>query len=77
MKLDIEIRAFPVDSQENLQAALDKCTAEGLAPMAGLAPVIVYYMVRIPKVADLGAVGQLQIDDSKVQIVRAEKAKPN
>jgi hypothetical protein len=43
--------------------------------MAGLAQWC--YMVRIPKVADLGAVGQLQIDDSKVQIIRAEKAKPN
>jgi hypothetical protein len=75
MKLEYQTQSFPMD--DDFKTKIDLLVAEGWGLVPGTVPVVVYHLQREIKVQSaykVASAGALSIDDSKVEIIRANKA---
>lgn len=72
MELEYHTVTIPI---ENFQNEVQKLVAEGWEVLPGSKPVAVYHLVRIKKqpVAGIGGLGSMNIDESKISIIRGGK----
>jgi hypothetical protein len=71
MEIEHEIKVIPVD--DNLPTEVSKMVADGWQIVPGVKPVAIYHVVRVKKQPDLGGMGELKIDESKIHILRDGK----
>lgn len=71
--IEHEVKVLPID--ENLQKELEKLTADGWQMVPGTRGMAIYHVVRekrAPGMASAGGVGTLQIDESKVFVLKPD-----
>ena len=75
MQVEIEHKTVSIVIDENMQAEMDKLTADGWMLIPDIKPVAIYQLVRAKgaQATTHGIGAQLKIDDSKVGILRGGK----
>lgn len=73
MNVEIEHKIFVVEINENMQAEMNKETAQGWTIIPEIKPVAIYHMVRAKPQQQANTIGvgaKLEVDDRKVGILR-------
>jgi hypothetical protein len=76
IEMEGKIHLIPLGPMSDVAAELNKLAAEGWQIVPGAPPFAVYYLTRQKpqaKMAEHAAQGTLQIDDSKIHVVRDGK----
>ena len=71
MEIEHDIKVITFD--DNLPSELEKLSKDGWLAIPGIAPVVVYHLVRTKsQMASVGGNSHLTVDDSKVFILKAD-----
>ena len=73
MDLEYETRTIPID--EHFQDEVNKLVADRWEIVPGTKPVAIYHLARIKvsQAAAVGGFGTMQIDESKISVIRGGK----
>jgi len=73
MELEYDTVMIPID--ENFQGEVDKLVADRWEIVPGTKPMAIYHLARIKvaQAAAVGGFGTLQIDESKISVIRGGK----
>src|SRR5262245_31765922 len=73
MKVEIEHKTVALEINDDMQAEMDKLTAQGWTLIPEIKPVAIYHLVRAKpdqKQDTMGVGAKLEIDDRKVGVLR-------